>query len=61
MTLIINVTLSDLMQAKNWHDAGHKTDHGGPDLVRGPPVWHPCISLLQIHTEIIWGKRLVRQ
>jgi len=26
------------MQAQNWHDAGHKTRHGGPDLSRGPRV-----------------------
>jgi len=33
------------MQAQNWHDAGQKTRHGGPDLTRGPLVCYPWSSL----------------
>jgi len=28
------------MQAQNWHDTGHKTEHGEPDLAHESPVWH---------------------
>ena len=49
--IIINVTLSDLKQAQNWHDAHHKMGHGGPDLASGPPVCYPCTSISESTIE----------
>ena len=39
--ITINITLSGLMQAQNWHDLVHSVGHGGPDLAHRQPVWHP--------------------
>jgi len=40
-SIIINVTPSDLMQAESWYDSSHWTEHDGPDLALGTPVWQP--------------------